>query len=33
LDDETVKGLNAIIVEFGHEVFKKRGGSLVLKNR
>ena len=23
LDDETVKKLNAIIVEFGHEVFKK----------
>lgn len=34
LDDETVKKLNAIIVEFGHEVFKKkRGGSIVLKNR
>jgi len=24
LDDETVKGLNDIIVEFGHEVFKKK---------
>ena len=34
LDDETVKQLNHVIVEFGHEVFKKkRGGSLVLKDR
>lgn len=34
LSDETVKELNEVIVEFGHEVFKKkRGGSIVLENR
>lgn len=34
LDDETVRELNKIIVEFGHGVFKKkRGGSLALKDR
>jgi len=27
LSDETVKKLNAIIVEFGHEVFKKKGAA------
>ncbi len=33
LTNETVQELNTIIVEFGHEVFKKkRGGSIVLKN-
>ena len=32
LDDETVKELNAIIVEFGHEVFKKKeAAALCLK--
>lgn len=25
LDDETVRALNSIIVEFGHETFKKKG--------
>jgi hypothetical protein len=34
LDDETVRELNQVILEFGHEVFKKkRGGSLALKDR
>ncbi|MDF1574239.1 MAG: hypothetical protein P1P86_03500 [Bacteroidales bacterium] len=34
LDDETVRELNQVILEFGHEVFKKkRGGSIVLKDR
>ena len=34
LDDETVRELNQVIVEFGHEVFKKkRGGSIVLEDR
>lgn len=33
LDDETLRELNAIIVEFGHEVFKKRRRSLALKKR
>lgn len=34
LDDESVKQLNTIIVEFGHSVFKKkRGGGIMLKNR
>jgi hypothetical protein len=33
LDNETVKKLNEIIVEFEHGVFKKRGGSITLKNR
>ena len=33
LDDETVRELNLVIVEFGHAVFKKkRGGSIVLKD-
>ena len=34
LDDETVRALNQIIVEFGHGVFKKkRGGSITLQDR
>jgi len=34
LDDEAVRELNQVILEFGHEVFKKkRGGSIVLKDR
>ena len=34
LDDETLRELNQVIVEFGHDVFKKkRGGSITLKDR
>ena len=33
LDDETLRKINEIVVEFGHEVLKKRGGSIVFKNR
>ncbi len=33
LDDATVKSLNEVIVKFGHDVFKKRRGSIALKNR
>lgn len=34
LDDETVRELNQVIVEFGHGVFKKkRGGSITLQDR
>jgi hypothetical protein len=34
LDDQTIRELNQVIVEFGHDVFKKkRGGSIMLKDR
>jgi hypothetical protein len=34
LDDQTVREMNHVIVEFGHEVFKKkRGGSIRLQDR
>jgi hypothetical protein len=34
LDDQTVKEINAVIVEMGHDVFKKkRYGSIALKDR
>ena len=33
LDDETVRDLNQIVVEMGHDVFKKREGTIALKNR
>ncbi len=32
LDDETVRKLNDVVVEMGHDVFKKRYGSLALKD-
>jgi hypothetical protein len=32
LDDETVCKLNDVVVEMGHGVFKKRCGSLALKD-
>jgi len=34
LDDETLKEINVVIVEMGHDVFKrKRTGAIALKNR
>lgn len=33
LDDETVKELNKVILQFSHDVYKKkRGGSIGIKN-